>query len=146
MTPELRAAMEIPYMFPYPVTEEMLRAVEDVLRRRIHYFGPYTEALETKLAALSGTTRAVAASSGSACLLLGLHACGVRSGDEVIMPANIYAGVPEAALQLGAAPILVDIDPQTYNIDVDQVEAALTPRTRAIAVQHSYGHAVDMDP
>jgi len=133
-------------MFPYPVTEEMLRAVEDVLRRRIHYFGPYTEALETKLAALSGTTRAVAASSGSACLLLGLHACGVRSGDEVIMPANIYAGVPEAALQLGAAPILVDIDPQTYNIDVDQVEAALTPRTRAIAVQHSYGHAVDMDP
>ena len=62
------------------------------------------------------------------------------------MPANIYAGVPEAALQLGATPVLVDIDPRTYNIAVDQVEAALSPRTRAIAVQHSYGHAVDMDP
>lgn len=146
MTPELRAAMEVPYKFPYPVTEEMTRAVQDVLRRRIHYFGPYTDALETKLASLSGTLRAVAASSGSACLLLGLHACGVRGGDEVIMPANIYAGVPEAALQLGAAPVLVDIDPETYNIAVDQVEAALTPRTRAIAVQHSYGHAADMDP
>ena len=146
MTSEVRAKMEIPYKFPYPVTDEMQRAVADVLRRRIHYFGPYTEALETKLAALSGARRAVAASSGSACLLLGLHACGVRTGDEVIMPANIYAGVPEAALQLGAAPVLVDIDPRTYNIAVDQVEAALSPRTRAIAVQHSYGHAVDMDP
>lgn len=146
MTPEVRAKMEIPYKFPYPVTDEMQRVVADVLRRRIHYFGPYTEALETKLAALSGARRAVAASSGSACLLLGLHACGVRTGDEVIMPANIYAGVPEAALQLGATPVLVDIDPRTYNIAVDQVEAALSPRTRAIAVQHSYGHAVDMDP
>ena len=96
MTPEVRAKMEIPYKFPYPVTDEMQRVVADVLRRRIHYFGPYTEALETKLAALSGARRAVAASSGSACLLLGLHACGVRTGDEVIMPANIYAGVPEA--------------------------------------------------
>jgi len=146
MTPKVQARMEIPYKFPYPVTNEMQRAVADVLRRRIHYFGPHTEALETKLAALSGTKRAVAASSGSACLLLGLHACGVRGGDEVIMPANIYAGVPEAALQLGATPVLVDIDPRTYNIAVDQVEAALSPRTRAIAVQHSYGHSVDMDP
>ena len=146
MASEARAAMEIPYKFPYPVTDEMQRAVADVLRRRIHYFGPYTDALEAKLAALSGTKRAVAASSGSACLLLGLHACGVGAGDEVVMPANIYAGVPEAALQLGAAPVLVDIDPRTYNISVEQVEAALSPRTRAIAVQHSYGHAVDMDP
>jgi dTDP-4-amino-4,6-dideoxygalactose transaminase len=146
MTPQLRTRMEIPYKFPYPVTDEMLRAVHDVLRRRIHYFGPYTEALETKLAALSGTRRAVAASSGSACLLLGLHACGVGAGDEVVMPANIYGGVPEAVLQLGGTPVLVDIDSQTYNIAVDQVEAVLGPRTRAIAVQHSYGHAVDMDP
>ena len=146
MTPELRTTIEIPYKFPYPVTDEMLRAVHDVLRRRIHYFGPYTEALETKLAALSGTRRAVAASSGSACLLLGLHACGVGAGDEVVMPANIYGGVPEAVLLLGGTPVLVDIDPETYNIAADQVEAALGPRTRAIAVQHSYGHAVDMDP
>src|SRR5215469_1683404 len=146
MTPELRTAMEIPYKFPYPVTDAMTRAVQDVLRRRLHYFGPYTDELEAKLALLSGTRRAVAASSGSACLLLGLHACGVGAGDEVIMPANIYAGVPEAALQLGAVPVLVDIDPATYNIAVEQVEAALTPRTRAIAIQHSYGHAADMDP
>jgi dTDP-4-amino-4,6-dideoxygalactose transaminase len=146
MTLELRTTMAVPYKFPYPVTDDMQRAVQDVLRRRIHYFGPYTEALETKLAALSGTRRAVAASSGSACLLLGLHACGVGPGHEVVMPANIYGGVPEAVLQLGGTPVLVDIDPRTYNIAVDQVEAVLSPRTRAIAVQHSYGHAVDMDP
>ncbi len=143
---DVRARMEIPYKFPYPVTDEMLRAVHDVMRRRIHYFGPYTDALEAKLAALSGTARAVACTSGSSAILIGLHACGVRAGDEVVMPANIYGGVPEAALQLGAMPVLVDVEPETDNIDVDQVEAALTPRTRAIAVQHCYGHAVDMDP
>lgn len=138
--------MEIPYKFPYPVTDEMLRAVEDVLRRRIHYFGPYTDALEAKLAALSGTERAVACASGSSAILMGLQACGLCAGDEAVMPANIYGGVPEAVLQLGAAPVLVDVEPETDNIAVDQVEGALTSRTRVIAVQHSYGHAVDMDP
>jgi dTDP-4-amino-4,6-dideoxygalactose transaminase len=146
MSVGLRSTMEIPYKFPYPVTDEMLRAVQDVVRRRIHYFGPYTDALEAKLATLSGTKRAVACASGSSAILMGLQACGVRAGDEVVMPANIYAGVPEGALQLGAAPVLVDIEPETDNIAVDQVEAALTSRTRVIAVQHSYGHAADMDP
>jgi dTDP-3-amino-3,4,6-trideoxy-alpha-D-glucose transaminase len=141
-----RSRMEIPYRFPYPVTDEMLSAVQDVLRRRIHHFGPYTDALEAKLAVLSGTTRAVACASGSGAILIGLQACGVRAGDEVVMPANIYGAVPEAVLQLGAIPVLVDIEPETDNIAVDQVEVALTPRTRAIAVQHCYGHAADMDP
>ena len=62
MAPNVPATMEIPYKFPYPVTEEMERAVTDVLRRRIHYFGPYTDVLEKKLAALSGERRDVAAS------------------------------------------------------------------------------------
>jgi dTDP-4-amino-4,6-dideoxygalactose transaminase len=146
MSTEVRARMDIPYKHPYPVTDEMLRAVHDVVRRRIHYFGPYTDALEAKLAALSGAHRVVACGSGSGAILIGLQACGVRAGDDVVMPANIYAGVPEAALQLGAAPVLVDIEPETDNIAVDEIEAALTPRTRAIAIQHSYGHAVDMDP
>jgi dTDP-4-amino-4,6-dideoxygalactose transaminase len=146
MSVDARPAMEIPYKFPYPVTDEMLRTVHDVLRRRIHYFGPYTDALEAKLAALSGTRRAVACASGSSAILMGLQACGVRPGDEVVMPANIYAGVPEAVLQLAAVPVLVDIEPETDNIAVDEVEAAITPRSRVIAVQHSYGHAADMDP
>jgi dTDP-4-amino-4,6-dideoxygalactose transaminase len=145
MSTGVHPRMGIPYKFPYPVTDEMLNAVQDVVRRRIHYFGPYTDALEAKLAALSGTVRAVACASGSSAILMGLQACAVRAGDEVIMPANIYAGVPEAVLQLGAVPVLVDIERETDNIAVDQVEAALTPRARAIAVQHSYGHAADMD-
>ena len=145
MALRVRRAMEIPYRFPYPVTDEMLHAVQDVLRRRIHYFGPYTDALEAKLAALSGTTRAVSCASGSGAILMGLQTCGVRAGDEVVMPANIYGGVPEAVLQLGAMPVLVDVEPETGNIAVDQVESALTPRTRVIAVQHNYGHAVDVD-
>jgi dTDP-4-amino-4,6-dideoxygalactose transaminase len=138
--------MEIAYQFAYPVPPATMQAVQDVLHRRIHYFGPYTDALEAKLAALCGVPRAVCASSGSACLLLALHACGVRAGEDVVMPANVYAGVPEATILLGANPILVDVEAETANIDVDLVAAAVTPRTRSLVVQHTYGHAADMDP
>lgn len=95
--------MEIPYQFAYPVPPTTVQAVQDVLERRIDYFGPYTEILEAKLAALCGVPRAVSASSGSACLLLALHACGVQAGEEVVMPANVYGGVPEAVLLLSPA-------------------------------------------
>jgi len=138
--------VEIPYQFAYPVPPTTVRAVQDVLERRIHYFGPYTEALEAKLAALCGVPRAVSASSGSACLLLALHACGVQAGEEVVMPANVYGGVPEAALLLGAKPVLVDVVAETANLDVDRVAASLTPRTHTLVVQHTHGHAADMDP
>jgi len=138
--------MKISYMFPYPVPAELLRDVQDVVEGRVHYFGPYTTALEAKLARLCQVPRAVAVSSGSSGLLLALHACALRAGDEVIMPANVYAAVPEAVLLLGGIPVMVDVEEDTGNIDTGRVAGALTPRTRALVVQHTFGHPVDMDP
>jgi dTDP-4-amino-4,6-dideoxygalactose transaminase len=138
--------MKISYMFPYPVPAELLRDVQDVVEGRIHYFGPYTKALEAKLANLCQVPHAVAVSSGSSGILLALHACGINAGDEIVMPANVYAAVPEAVLLLGGIPIMIDVEEDTGNIDVGRVEEGISPRTRALVVQHTYGHPVDMDP
>ncbi|HET9000627.1 MAG TPA: DegT/DnrJ/EryC1/StrS family aminotransferase, partial [bacterium] len=101
---------------------------------------------EAKLAALCGVPHAVGAGSGSACILLALHACGVQAGDAVLMPANIYAGVPEAALLLGAVPTFVDIDEATWNLSADLIPTSLWERARAVVAQHTYGQPVDMEP
>jgi len=138
--------MKISYMFPYPVPAELLRDVQDVVQGRVHYFGSHTTALEGKLARLCGVSRAVAVSSGSSGLLLALHACALAAGDEVIMPANVYAAVPEAVLLLGGIPVMVDVEDDTGNIDVNLAAAAVTSKTRVLVVQHTFGHSVDMDP
>lgn len=137
--------MQISYMFPYPVPPELLRDVQDVVEGRIHYFGPHTAALEGKLARLCAVPRAIAVSSGSSGLRLALHACAVGAGDEVIMPANVYAAVPEAVLLLGGVPVMVDVEEETGNIDPDRVAPVVTPRTRVLVAQHTFGHPVDMD-
>jgi dTDP-4-amino-4,6-dideoxygalactose transaminase len=138
--------MEIPYHFQYPITPEIRHAVLDVLEHRIHHFGPYCRSLEAKLAALCGVPHAVAAGSGSACILLALHGCDVQPGDVVVMPANIYAGVPEAALLLGAVPAFVDIDEATWNLSTELIPSSLWQRARAVVAQHTYGQPVEMDP
>ena len=79
-------------------------------------------------------------------LRLALEACGVRSGDEVITAANTYIATVEAILDLDAIPVLVDVSPRTYNIDVGAVAAAITSRTRAIVPVHLFGQPADMDP
>lgn len=133
-------------MFAYPVPAQLLRDGQDGVEGRVQYFGPRTAALEERLARVCGVPRAVAVSSGSVALRLALRACAVGAGDEVIMPANVHAAVLDAALRLGAAPVMVDVEEDTGNIDPDRVAGAVTPRTRALAVQHTFGHPVDMDP
>jgi dTDP-4-amino-4,6-dideoxygalactose transaminase len=136
----------IPYKFPYPIPAGAVDAIQDVLARRIHYFGPYTAAVESKVARAAGTRYAWAVGSGSGCILLTLHACGVGPGDEVVMPANVYAGVSETALLMGAVPVMVDVEEDTANVGPDAVASAFSDRTRAVVVQHTYGQVVDMDP
>jgi dTDP-4-amino-4,6-dideoxygalactose transaminase len=138
--------MRIPYHFPYPTPAPLVRDVAEVLEARIHYLGARTQSLEEKLARLCGVAYVSVVGSGSAAVLLALHACAVDRDDEIVMPANIYGGVPEAALLLGARPVFVDVEDDTANIDVSRIEDAITPRTRAIAVQHTYGHPADMAP
>lgn len=128
------------------IAPEIRAAIEDVLTRQQFVLGPQGSALEEEIAAACGTRFAVGVASGTEALELGLHACGVKFGDEVIVPAFTFIATGSAVSALGARPVFADIDPATFNLDPDQIEARITARTRAIVVVHLFGIAADMDP
>jgi dTDP-4-amino-4,6-dideoxygalactose transaminase len=133
------------------MTDEMIEAAARVLRsgRYIRSF-PLEDSegkrFEDEFCAYIGATHAVNVSSGTAALHLALLAVGVGPGDEVITVPNTFSSVADVIILCGARPVLVDVEPDTYNMDVSLVEAAITPKTRAILPVHMNGHAVDMDP
>jgi dTDP-4-amino-4,6-dideoxygalactose transaminase len=133
-------------MFAYPVPAGLLQTRPEGADAEVHYFGPRTAALERDMAALCGAPHAVAVGSGRAGLRLALHACALGPGDEVIVPANVFPAVLDAVLLLGAVPVMVDVEEDTGNIDTARAAAAVTSHTRAMVVQHTFGHPVDMDP
>ena len=107
--------------------------------------GKDVASFEEEFATFCGTRHAVGLDSGLAALELSLRAFGIGPGDEVIVPANSFIATAAAATFAGARPVLVDVDSATYNIDVGLIEAAITPRTRAIIPVHLYGLPADMD-
>ena len=108
--------------------------------------GPFIAEFERLFAGYIGMDRGIAVCNGTAALEVGLYAAGVGEGDEVIMPSFTIISCALAAIRLGAVPVLVDADPETWGMDVGAVEARITPRTKAIMPVHIYGHPVDMDP
>ena len=128
------------------IRAEIDQAIHEVLENGIFILGPKVAALEEGVASYVGVKHAVGVASGTDALLLTLRAYGIGPGDEVIVPAYTFFATAEAVSQSGATPVFVDIDPQTYCIDVTQIEPRLTPRTRAIIPVHLYGHPVDMAP
>jgi len=108
--------------------------------------GPFVNMFERRFADYIGTTHGIAVCNGTAAIETALFAAGITKGDEVIMPAFTIVSCLVAVIRLGAAPVLVDVEPDTWGMDVGQIESRLTPRTRAIMVVHMYGHPVDMDP
>ena len=111
-----------------------------------HYIlGPEVAELEEKLAAYTGAKYCIAVANGTDALQVALMALGVGPGDEVITPGFTYIATAEAAAVLGAKPVYVDIDPRTYNLDPALLEAAITPRTRAIIPVSLYGQCADYD-
>ncbi len=129
-----------------PLRDEILAAVTRVCDSQRFIMGPEIEALEAEMAAMLGIRHAVAVSSGTDALLLALMVLGVKPGDEVITTTYSFFATAGTIARLGARPVLVDIDSATYNIDPDQVRAAITPRTKAIMPVHLFGLAADMDP
>jgi len=110
-----------------------------------HTFGPNCVALQDEFAAWNGNRYAITTNSGTAALHMGLVACECGCGDEVIVPAYSWSSSATCVMQHNAIPVFVDIDFDTMNIDVDKIEAAITPKTKAIIVVHLHGLPVDMD-
>ena len=135
--------MTIPLSSP-DITEAELNAVTAVLRTPNLSLGPELTAFEADLAAYHSVPHAVAVSSGTAGLHLALLTLGIGQGDEVIVPSFAFIAVANAVLQVHAAPVFADIDPITLNLDPIRVEQAITPRTRAILVVHTFGVPAEM--
>ncbi|MCG8422621.1 MAG: DegT/DnrJ/EryC1/StrS family aminotransferase [Proteobacteria bacterium] len=127
------------------IKPEIDAAIARVLEHTGFILGEEVKRFESAFADHVGARGAVGVSSGTAALILALRACGVGPGDEVITTAHTFFATAEAISMNGARPVFVDIEAATYNIDPDQIEAAITPRTRAIIPVHLYGHPARMD-
>lgn len=121
-----------------------IKAVNDVLSSGMLAQGPRVAELEQAFANYCGTKYAVAVNSGTAAIHAALYAAGVGEGDEVITVPFSFIATINPILMLGAKPVLVDIDPTTFNMDVSKVEAKVTPKTKVIMPVHLYGQPVDI--
>ncbi len=135
-----------------PVNEPVVAEAEKRLLREcvdsgwISSEGPFVARFEHEMATRLGRKFGIAVCNGSAALEVAVAALDLGPGDEVIMPALTIISCAAAVVRAGAVPVLVDCDPDTWNMDVDQVEAGITPHTKAIMAVHIYGLPVDMDP
>lgn len=128
------------------IKNEIQAAVNNVLEDQHFILGPEVKALEKEIAEYCGTRYAVGVASGTDALILGLRACGIGPGDEVIVPSFTFIATADAVSLLGAEPVFADIDPNTYNLDPQSVQKRITRRTKAIVPVHLYGQSADMDP
>jgi len=108
--------------------------------------GPFVSRFEKEFASFCDSKYGIAVSNGTAALEVALFALGIKPGDEVILPTFTIISCAIAIIRLGAIPVLVDIEPDTWCMDVTKIEQKITPKTKAIMVVHIYGHPVDMDP
>jgi perosamine synthetase len=137
-------SFRIPLSAP-DITPAEIDAVTTVLRTTHLSLGPELQAFESALAKYHGMPHAVAVSSGTAGLHVALLTLGIGPGDEVIVPSFAFIAVANAVLQAGAIPVFADIDPATLNLDPQCVEEAITSRTRAMVVVHTFGVPAPMD-
>lgn len=128
-----------------PIMNEVMQAIQNVMTKGNFILGGEVAELEAMFAEYCGTKYAVGVDNGLAGEILLLEAYGIGPGDEVIVQANTFVATPAAVSFVGAKPVFVDCDPETYAIAYDQIEAAITPRTKAIMPVHLYGIPSDMD-
>ena len=129
-----------------PLKDEIIRGMEQALEGMHLFLGENVQAFEKEFAQFCGVKHGIGVSDGTAALHIILRAMGIGAGDEVITVAHTFIATAEAIVLAGARPVFVDIDPDTYLMDVGQIEAKITPRTKAILPVHLYGQTADMDP
>ena len=130
----------------YKALESDIKArINKVLEHGQYIMGPEVAELEEKLAAYVGVKHCISASSGTDTLMIAMMAIGIGAGDEVITTPFTFISTGEMIALLGAKPVFVDIDPRTYNIDPAKIEAAITPKTKAIMPVSLYGQCADFD-
>jgi dTDP-4-amino-4,6-dideoxygalactose transaminase len=127
------------------IKDAVLPALHSVIERQQFIMGPEVGELECALAGLTGVRQAIACASGTDALLLPLKAMQLEPGDEVVTPAFTFFATAGAIHNAGGTPVFVDINPATYTVDPAAIEAAVTPRTRAIMVVHLYGQMAPME-
>lgn len=127
------------------IRPQLERNIHQILAHGQYILGPEMTELETKLAAFVGSKYCIANSSGTDALLIAMMALGIQAGDEIITSPFTFIATGEMIALLGAKTVFVDIDPETYNIDPAKIEAAITPRTKAIMPVSLYGQCADFN-
>ena len=127
------------------IKDKLNANIQKVLAHGQYILGPEVHELEEKLSAYTGAKYCITCANGTDALQIAQMAFGIGPGDEVITPGFTYIATAETVAVLGAKPIYVDINSKTYNLDVEQLEAAITPRTKAIIAVSLYGQCADFD-
>lgn len=140
---------QIPILDPRPelesIWDEVTEAIHDVLKTGRFIMGPNVTGFEQEAAEYLGVKHAIGVNSGTDALILGVHAMGIKPGDEVIATPFTFFATTECVGHFGAKPVFVDIDPVTMNFDEQKLEDAITEKTKVIIPVHLFGHSVDMD-
>jgi dTDP-4-amino-4,6-dideoxygalactose transaminase len=130
----------------HSIKQEIDDAVNATLESGHFILGPAVLKFEESIASYLGVKFAIGLASGTDALVLALRALNIGAGDEVIIPAYTFFATAGTVMSVGAKPVIVDVDPSTYEIDITKIEERITPNTKAIIPVHLYGHPADMDP
>lgn len=128
------------------IKDEIDQAISEVISNSAFVGGPYVDSFERAFAEFCGVKNCVGVGNGTDALFIALKSLDIGEGDEVITAANTFVATSEAITMAGASVVFVDINPQTYNIDVHKIEEKITAKTKAIIPVHLYGQPADMDP
>ncbi|MBM3181482.1 MAG: DegT/DnrJ/EryC1/StrS family aminotransferase [Chloroflexi bacterium] len=130
----------------HSIKKEIDAAVLSTLESGHFILGPQVVKFEESVASYLGVKHAIGLASGTDALVIALRALNIGEGDEVIIPAYTFFATAGTVMAGGATPVFVDVDPQTYQMDVSKIESAITSKTRAIIPVHLYGHPAEMNP